>query len=125
MLNPKIEEFAKLLIEQVRDAAIQECDRKLRSDARGPIAQRWKKTALETNFESIASAIIPDIVDNVIFQLCRAIDQEELTISFSASDGEKVDLSSDGLGELAGWYMGVPGWRTEYSKERFYSNQIE
>jgi hypothetical protein len=30
-----------------------------------------------------------------------------------------VDLSRDGLGELAGWYGGSGGWRALYSQDRF------
>jgi hypothetical protein len=30
-----------------------------------------------------------------------------------------VELTEDGLGELAGWYMGSGGWRAMFSRERF------
>jgi len=36
----------------------------------------------------------------------------------SASSGKVVDLNSEGLGELAGWYTGSDGWRAMYTKER-------
>jgi len=118
MPNPEIEEFAKMLVQQVRDAAIQDCDRKLRTDAKGSIAQRWRGIGHEADLQSVATAIIPDIVDNTVFQLLRAIDQGQLRLSFTASNGKMVDLPSDGLSELAGWYMGVPGWRSKHSHER-------
>jgi hypothetical protein len=119
MTNTKIEEFAKILVKQVRDSAIRDCDRKLRQDARGPVAKRWKELAQNGKLEAVADVLIPDIVDDTVFQLLRAIDQGHLKLSFSASNGERVDLTEDGLAELGGWYMGVPGWHSMYSEERF------
>ena len=63
--------------------------------------------------------VIPDTVDETVFHLLRAIDQGLLKLSFTAANGKKVDLPTDGLGELAGWYMGSGGWRSLHSKERF------
>jgi len=119
MPNTEIEEFAKIIVKQLRDAAIRNCDRKLRPDAGGPVAKRWRELAQEGNFGSVASVLIPDIVDDTVFQLLRALDQGLLKLSFTSSDGNIVDLSEDGLGELGGWYMGIPGWRSTYSEERF------
>ncbi|CAN5831456.1 hypothetical protein BH11PLA1_BH11PLA1_01560 [soil metagenome] len=62
-------------------------------------------------------SLIPDVVDDTIFHLLDAIDQGLLKMSMS-SNGKTVDLAAEGLGELAGWYMGN-GWRNEYSEERF------
>lgn len=120
MPDARIEEFATTLVEQVRDATIRSCDRKLRNDARGPVAKRWKELARENaNIESVANVLIPDIVDETVFQLLRAVDQGLLKLSFTASNAERTELGVDGLGELAGWYMGIPGWRSAYSTERF------
>jgi hypothetical protein len=66
-----------------------------------------------------ASVLIPDIVDDTVFQLLRALGQGLLKLSFTSSSGNIVDLAEDGLGELGGWYMGIPGWRSTYSEERF------
>src|SRR5260370_40171129 len=119
MPNPEIEEFARILVQQVRDAAIQSSDRALRTDAMYPVAKRWKATARDGNPGSMASVVIPDTVDETVFHLLRAIDQGILKLSFTASNGKKVELPTDGLGELAGWYMGSGGWRALYSEERF------
>jgi hypothetical protein len=64
-------------------------------------------------------SLIPDIVDEAVFQLLRSIDQDQLRISFAASTGKTVDLSKDGTGELGGWYMGSDGWRRMLSRQRF------
>src|SRR5438067_13410846 len=99
MAAPEIEEFAKLLVKHVRDAAIHGCDRNLKPGASTPVAKRWKK-ALKTDAEKSAVAqAIPDIVDQTIAQLLLAIDQELLQLSFAASSGDVVDLVEDGLSE--------------------------
>lgn len=118
MLSPEIEEFGKLLVQQVRDAAIRNCDRQLQPDAASPVAKRWRK-ALETSNAAAAHTMVADCVDKALSALLRAIDQEMLRVCFKASNGKLVDLSVEGLGELCGWYNGSPGWRTSYSKERF------
>jgi hypothetical protein len=119
MPNPEIEEFAKILVQQVRDAAIRSSDRALRAQAVDPVAKRWKEAAHAGDAESFAKVIIPDVVDDTVFQLLRALDQGLLKLSFTASNGKKLDLTADGLGELGGWYAGIPGWRSTFSKERF------
>ena len=117
MPSPEIEEFAKLLVNHVRDASIQSSDNIL--DATHVIAKRWRSAGRHGDLKSIAKTLIPDIVDNTIFNLLDAIDNGALKISFKASNGKVVNLPEDGLWELAGWYMGSDSWREKYSKERF------
>jgi hypothetical protein len=119
MPRPEIEEFARLLVQRVRDEAIQSSDRMLRPGAGSPVAKRWKEAASDGRTEELASVLIPDVVDDTIFYLLQAIDQELLQLSFVASNGKRVDLVTEGLGELSGWYMGSPGWRAMFAKERF------
>jgi hypothetical protein len=125
MPNVGIEEFAKLLIREVRDEAIRSCDRKLRQDAKGHVAKRWKDLPRGADPETVASVIIPDIVDAAISQLLRAIDDGVVKLSFTPSDAERVDLNEAGLGELTGWYMGIPGWRSAYSEERYIDDSSD
>lgn len=115
MPSPEIEEFAKLLVTQVRDASIQSNDDVL--DAQHVIAKRWRNSLRRGDVKSIAKILIPDIVDETVFQLLNAIDQGILNVTFKASNGKVVNLSEEGLGELGGWYMG--SWRELYSKERY------
>lgn len=119
MPNPEIEEFAKTLIQHVRDVAVQNCDKRFRPSGTSVIATRWKEAVLNGNVESIIDMLIPDIVDSTLAQFCRAIDQECLRLSYTASSGKTTSLPADGLGELAGWYLGSDGWRSMYSSERF------
>jgi hypothetical protein len=116
MTTPEIEEFAKILIKEVRDAAIQSNDRELRPGGGSPVGKRWRDAAQGNDLEKIGRVLIPDIVDDTLFYLLRAIDEGLLPLSFQAKDGKKVDLSVGGKGELAGWYTG--SWR-ESGQERF------
>jgi hypothetical protein len=63
--------------------------------------------------------VIPDAVDETVFNLLHAIDQGALRLRYVTSDGRQVDLTEEGLGELAGWYMGSGGWRALFSAERY------
>jgi hypothetical protein len=119
MPSKEIEEFAKLLVRQVRDKAIANCDMLLQPDGNSPTAKRWREKLASSSPRELASMMIPDCVDNTLFYLLHAIDSGALRFSFIASDGKVVDLAKDGLGELAGWYAGVDPWISQYSEQRF------
>jgi len=119
MPSPEIEECARILVEKVRDASIKSCDRRFQENATSPAAKRWKEMARSATPEEFRKVLIADIVDDAISSVLYAVDDGLLKISFSASSGKVVDLNSEGLGELAGWYTGSDGWRAIYAKERF------
>ena len=119
MPSPEIEEFATILVEKVREASIKSCDRRFQANATSPAAKRWKEMARSATPEEFRKVLIADIVDEAISSVLYAVDDGLLKISFSASSGKVVDLNSEGLGELAGWYTGSDGWRAMYTKERF------
>jgi hypothetical protein len=108
-MTPEIEEFAKVLVELVRDASIQSNDRALLPSARYALATRWSKAANEGTPISFARVMIPDVVDDTVFYLLRAIDQGSLRLAYTASNGTVVDLTTQGLGELSGWFAGSDG----------------
>ena len=118
-MTPEIEEFAKILVEKVRDTAVRSNDRTLGEEH--VIAKRWSAAAVSGSPEAFAKALIPDIVDSTISHLLSAIDQEVLRLSFTASTGKTIDLAtvSRDSGELSGWYKGGGGWIEKYLKERF------
>ena len=97
MPSPEIEEFAKILVQQIRDPAIQAAD----ADPR------------------LGAAVIPDIVDAAVFQLLDAIDNGALSLMFVTSKGRKIDLATEGKHEMSGWYIGNDGWRSQYAQERY------
>ena len=116
MPSREVEEFAMLLVQQVRDAAIQSCDMELEPEAKSPFAKRWRGV-LASGKHGIADVLIADCVDKAVSALLRAIDQGVLRLSFTASDGRTIDLPEEGLGELwdgtAGAGAGVPGTKGE------------
>lgn len=117
MPSQEIEEFAKKLIQTVRDRAIRSCDQALQPNAGDPIAKRWKRFRAPP--EEV-KRIVVDTVDEVLFCLLNAIDNSELNISYTAENGKPVNLPEEGLSELAGWYVSLEGWRAEFSSERFF-----
>lgn len=122
-MEEEIIQFAKLIVQNVRDSAIKSCDVQLHTkNMNSPIAKRWRDAKDIGNIDELEEMIISDCVDDTIFHLLQAIDQGILNLSFNAQNGEKINLSTNGLGELSGWYMGE--WRSKYSNER-YSNDLE
>jgi hypothetical protein len=116
MPTPEIEEFARTLVEQVRDAAIRSCDALLQPQAGSPVAHRWKALATDS---SDLRTLIADAVDETVCGVLQAIDQGLLRLKYVSSGGREVDLTEEGQGELTGWYIGSGGWRALYSAERF------
>jgi hypothetical protein len=116
-MEPILEDFAKRLVERVRDLAIKNSDRRLLPGMAGVIGERWQRSAAAGDCHAFAHEIIPDVVDDTLFFLLLAIDEGQLNLLLR-SQGRIVDLQEQGLGELAGWYMGQ-GWRDVYSSERF------
>ena len=117
MPKPEIEEFAELLITEVRDRSIASCDMLLQPGSSSPPARRWQNKLSSGSAKDLAITMIPDCVDDALFHLLHAIDSGVLHVSFVAGSGNVVDLTDEGIGELAGWYMGA-GWRSKYSQQR-------
>lgn len=116
-MKPEIEEFARIVVEKIRDTAIESNDRAL--SEQHILAKRWKNAAVGGSPDEFAKVLIPDVVDSTLFYLLHAIDDGLLKLSFTASNGKSIDLSKEGLSELAGWYMGSGAWRAQYSRQRF------
>lgn len=116
MPSPEIEEFARILVQEVRDNAVRNCDGFLKPVSNSPEARRWRQSGADP---AALGFVIPDVVDGVVFCLLHAIDQGELPLRFVSSSGRAIDLTEEGQGELAGWYMGSGGWRAMFSQERF------
>ena len=122
MPSQEIEEFAKALVRHVRDAAVESCDAELRQTSHSPVATRWRKASTADGKGIDPKVLIPDCVDQTIFYLLNAIDQELLQLLHKGSSGTTVDLPVDGHGELGGWFMASGGWRAKYSETRFHDD---
>jgi hypothetical protein len=112
-----VEKLGQLLVERIRDPSIRSCDSALSATARHRKAQRWREAASAGDWQTLARELIADCVDDVLFRLLYALDEGVLPLGIKDGDCW-VELSQLGEGELAGLYMGSPGWRTQYSAER-------
>jgi hypothetical protein len=117
MNTQDLDEFANVLIKHVRDNAIKNCDNIL-EDNSTDVGKRWNE-ALTGDPKILVKTLIADVVDESIATLLYSIDQGLLKMSFETSTKNQINLSSDGMGELCGWYMGSGGWRARFSRERF------
>lgn len=115
----EIEEFAKKLVEYVRDESIIACENELKRDALSPRSKRWWKKINEGKVELFAREIIPDVVDETIFCLLNSLDHGLIELDYISSSENRIDLMNEGQGEMAGWFLGGrDGWRKKYSQQR-------
>jgi len=121
---PETEEFAKLLMENVRDRAIASCDMLRNPGCNSVDAKRWRQLQQTGQTDELLCAAIPDCVDTVLFYLLNAIDEGRLQLFFKSSSGKMVDLVELGASEMAGWSAmgGTEGWRARFSKARFHDD---
>jgi len=123
MTQEEITEFAKLLVKNVRDAAINSADNQLyANNLNSPVAKRWRDYRENGNIDKFGESVIADTVDDTIFYFLLAIDEGLLNLSFTTPDGKNIPLTSDIIGELGGWYVGE--WRSKYSAKRC-SNDLD
>jgi hypothetical protein len=124
-VSPELAEFAKLLIQHVRDAAIEDCDRLLKPQSLSNVAERWRKAA-QSGPVTLAKEAIPDIVDTTLFWLLDAIDEGWLKLTYTAENGKIFELNDCDPGLLGGWmHAGQEGWIREYSKQRWIDDHPE
>lgn len=112
------DEFAKKLVQKVRDVSIQSLDRMLKSAREGnkvASMQGWKNAEAEGKLPEV---MIADCVDTALFTLLDAIDNQVLRLQFEGDDGTQLDLGESQ--ELAGWFIGdiADSWRGRFAKER-------
>lgn len=113
-----LEEFAGQLMRALRDRAIDACDALNRGAVNGAQGDRWR--VLDTSTHEALDALIPDIVDQVLFELLAAVDNGSLPLAWLDADGSTHDLARLGASEMAGWFMlGAGGWRDSMSSRRF------
>ncbi len=121
MADPELERFAERLMQRVRDDAIAAVDRLAAGEVVGPHGERWRMTAADESARRLVHDVIPEIVDQVLFELLTAIDNDELQLAWRQQDGSFVPLEELGMSELAGWLMGgSDGWRARFSAQRFF-----
>ena len=117
MTQEEITEFAKLLVQRVRDSAIVSADGVLTTEnMNSPIARHWRVARESGDFDKFGKSIIVECVDNAIFYFLLAIDEGLINLSFKTLNDKRVELTDEIIGELGGYYMAE--WRSEYSSQR-------
>lgn len=117
MSNEIILEFAKKLVKNVRDNSIRSCDSQLSKKSNSPIAKRWRELIDANNITELQRTMIIDCIDDVLFHLLDAIDNNKLELAYITDKKENVILSEQGLGEMAGSYASNE-WNEQFSDER-------
>lgn len=115
LMDRELERFAELLVTRVRDASVRSVDRM--ATVSGPLGDRWREAAQLGTPEALHE-LIPDIVDEVVFKLLDAFDNDLVPLAWLTDNGDAVGLSELGLGEMGGSYAGGE-WRRRYSSERW------
>ena len=119
MMSPsELEQFAEQLMRYVRDRAIVALDHQAAGEMQGRSRASWVDLIKDDDARKLVDELIPDAVDQALFELLNALDNEELRLAWYTSDGSCVSLEELGLGEMGGWFMGSGGWRQQFSKER-------
>ena len=113
----ELDEFAHQLMRLVRDRAIVACDALVSGSIAGPQGDRWRRLSAPVGEE--LHALIPDVVDQVLFELLAAADSGELPLAWHGSSGAPKSFEDLGNSEMAGWMMGTDGWRDRHSEQRF------
>jgi|ERR1700722_9240502 len=119
--DEEIARFARLLVQLVRDRAIDECDRLLAGGLRGPRGERWQSYGQDDTVREALDALIPDVVDDTLAQLLNAVENDDLPLAWQRSDDSLVTLTDMDPDGLVGPFMdGTEGWRGVYSAKRFF-----
>src|SRR6476660_3235482 len=112
--------FAEILMRRVRDEAVAVCDALAARRIAGPDGARWRGALAGPDAERAVRELIPDVVDQVLFQLLDALDNGDLPLAWRRDDGTCIDLYDLGRSEMAGWFMAGDGWRARHSAHRFF-----
>jgi len=121
MTDSELDRFARLLVRLVRDRAIHNCDQLMTGRIRGSVGERWRHLTESKDVKEVLSSLIPDVVDEVIFELLNAIDNGDLPMGWQGTEGAFVSLEELGQREMAGWYA-LPsqgGWIENFSEQRY------
>ena len=122
MTDDELKEFATLIVQSVRDSAIQSCNVQIHTDSmRSPITKRWRDAGLGKDTEKLVEMVISDCVDNTIFHFLQEVENGSLELFFE-SKNRRINLSKEGEGELSGFYIGE--WRSSYTKEQCFNDLL-
>lgn len=110
-----LDEFAKKLIEKVRDETIAGCESTLKNPySRSPMRLKLNDFD-QACVDKVLELVIPKIIDKTIFNLLQSIEGGDIRLVYVSDEGVSCDLEEEGTGELAGWLYGDDGWIASYS----------
>ncbi len=119
-MSEPLSEFAQRLIESVRDSAIRSCDALIQGSAAGPLEDRWRALLGSATTPEAMHELLPDVVDQVLFHLLDAIDNDVLPLAW-LEGASPLPLEELGQGEMGGLLMmGAGGWIDRYSTQRHF-----
>lgn len=121
-MSTPLDEFAQRLIASVRDPAIRSCDALAKGSVGGVLGERWQLLLRSANAPEAIQELLPDIVDQVLFHLLDAIDNDRLPLALL--DGVTFrSLEELGQGEMGGLLaMGEGGWIDKFSTQRHFDS---
>jgi hypothetical protein len=111
MTNPALDQFGRLIVEEVRDRTIHDWNKIVDGQMQGRTGQAVREMLTSFNPEQIGiiHRLIPQIVDGTLhFALWNLSETEWLSITVQAEDGSVINLRdiSDGLhGDLLDWIL--------------------
>ncbi len=113
--------FAAALM-QIRDQAIHDCDLRATGQV-GAGEEPWHTVVQSPDVQRAVDAVIPEIVDQVLFLLLHATDNEDLPLAWRTSDGRWESLDDLSTGGMAGSFIAF--WRDEFCAQRFHGLRID
>ena len=117
----ELRQFAERFVQLVIDRAIAACDRLAAGEVRGALGERWHNVMADADAHHALIALIPDIVDQALFEFLNAVDNGELPLAWRRADRSFVALEELGKGEMGGWLMmGAGGWLEQCSTQRYF-----
>jgi hypothetical protein len=118
--NNALDDFGRILIENVRDTTIEQWEMIVSGKMKGERGKRIKQI-LEPKFNEkqldIVTDLVSQIVDSAVHNLLVTLEQEEIEVYLSNNEQVKTNivLLSDGL---AGELYTEDGWICKYSTKK-------
>ena len=118
-----LEKFGEVLIQKVRDEAIEQWDRTLDGTSTAPALKKVRDalSPLSAAQNVELKKIVSQVVDTTIHHLLWTLEQDSfITVQVKLKTGTVDNISSVSDG-LAGELYSDDGWIRKYSRERYHS----
>jgi hypothetical protein len=102
---------------RIRDDAIEASDLRALGRFVDSEDDPWAAVAASPEVQRIVAAIIPEVVDQALFELLLAADNDQISLAWRTADSEWVALDELSDGSLQGSFIAF--WREAFSTQRF------